>query len=106
MLARCHIFRQHTAKTTHLSADHIICLCYVIILCKQLLTAIDKRETRPLSLVRVYRDLAESSLEQKRSMKTDLERKIELVRDFWRNKIVEGTTRSGKILQASLMKNS
>ena len=35
-------------------------------------------------------------------MKNDLEGKIETVRDFWRNKIVEGASRSEQILRNSL----
>ena len=37
-------------------------------------------------------------------MKNDLEGKIETVRDFWRNKIVEGASRSGQILRNALTK--
>ena len=33
-----------------------------------------------------------------------LDGKIEIVRDFWRNKIVEGGSRSGKMLRASLIR--
>ena len=47
-------------------------------------------------------DLGEASQLEKRTLKNDLERKIETVCDFWQNKIVEGGSRSGQILGNAL----
>ena len=52
-----------------------------------------------------YRDLAETLKKEKREIEHKLVSKIEIVRDFWRNKIVEGDSRGGKILRASLLRN-
>ena len=57
-----------------------------------------------IGLARHYRNLAKSRQLEKRILKNDLEGKIETVRDFWRNKIVEGGCRSGQILWNALMK--
>ena len=73
--------------------------------CKQLLKSARKERDKALSLARVYRDMAETSQTQKRILKANLEKKVEIVRDFWRNKVVEGSTRSGKMLRAALLKN-
>ena len=50
-----------------------------------------------------YRDLAERLQKEKRDVEQELTSRIETVRDFWRNKIVEGESRAGKILRASLL---
>ena len=73
--------------------------------CKQLLESARKERDKALSLARVYRDMAENSQTQKRILKANLEKKVEIVRDFWRNKVVEGSTRSGRMLRAALLKN-
>lgn len=73
--------------------------------CKQLLQSARRERDQALSLAKVYRDLAESCQSQKRILKTELETKIELVQDFWRNKVVEGNTRSGQILRAALIRD-
>ena len=52
-----------------------------------------------------YRDLAEKIMKEKRELENTMKRRTEVVRDFWRNKILEGDSRSGKILMASLAKN-
>ena len=72
--------------------------------CKQLLESARKERDHALSLARHYRDMAETSQAQKRIVKADLERKVELVRNFWRDKVVEGKTRSGKMLRAALIR--
>ena len=58
-----------------------------------------------LFLAQRYRNLAEESQSEKRVLKNHLERQIETVRDFWHNKIVEGDSRSGRILRAALIRN-
>jgi len=57
-----------------------------------------------LRLVQHYRNLAEEYCREKRDLQYKLEAKIELVRDFWRNQVVEGGSRSGKILRAALIR--
>lgn len=51
-----------------------------------------------------YRNLAETLKKEKRDIEHKYAKKVEVVRDFWRNKIVEGDSRGGKILRASLLK--
>ena len=72
--------------------------------CKQLLESARKERDHALSLARHYRDMAETSQAQKRILKADLENRVELVRNFWRDKVVEGSTRSGKMLRAALIR--
>ena len=72
--------------------------------CKQQLQSARNERDRALLLARQYRDLAEASQAGKRTLQIELERKIETVRDFWRNKVVEGGSRSGQILRAALIK--
>ena len=73
-------------------------------LCNQKLEAARREKDNALLLARQYRDLAENCRTEKRMQKQKLEEKIELVRNFWRNKVVEGGTRSGQILRAALIK--
>ena len=51
-----------------------------------------------------YRDLAENLKKEKRELENKLQTETEVVRDFWRNKIIEGDSRGGKILRASLLR--
>lgn len=51
-----------------------------------------------------YRDLAETLKKEKRELENRLQTQIEVVRDFWRNKIFEGGSRGGKFLRASLLR--
>jgi len=48
-----------------------------------------------------YCNLAERPLVEKREMKVSMEKRIETVRDFWRNQIFEGQSRSGRIVKAA-----
>ena len=50
-----------------------------------------------------YRNLAEKLQKEKREMNSAMNEKIELVRDFWRNKIIEGSSRAGRIVQKALL---
>ena len=72
--------------------------------CKQQLELARRDRDNALMLARQYRNLAEASHTKIRQQKNELEEKVELVRDFWRNKIVEGSCRSGQILRAALIK--
>lgn len=57
-----------------------------------------------LNLAQHYRDVAETIQKEKRDLKKEMEDKIELVKSFWRDKVVEGGTRSGKLLRAALLR--
>ena len=72
--------------------------------CRLQVQSARQERDRALSLARQYRNLAEASQLEKRTLKNELERKVETVRDFWRNKIVEGSSRPGKILRAALIR--
>lgn len=64
---------------------------------------LEQEKTRKaLEQVRYYRNLAEKLRKEKRNTVLVLNDKIELVRDFWRNKILEGSTRAGKMVQRAL----
>ena len=72
--------------------------------CGEQVQSARKERDRALALARQYRDLAEACQLDKRTLKNDLEKKVETVRDFWRNKIVEAGSRSGQILRNALIK--
>ena len=66
-------------------------------------TARSERD-QALRLAMHYRDMAEGSHREKQDLQHRLEARVELVRDFWRNQIVEGGSRSGKMLRAALLR--
>ena len=63
-----------------------------------------QEHNQALHLARQHRNMAEESLAEKRMIKSNLEDQIEVVGNFWRNKIIEGNTRSGRILRAALIR--
>ena len=67
---------------------------------------LEAREERDNALLvaRQCRDLAETAQAEKRDVKCELEKRVEVVRDFWRSKVVEGGSRSGLMLRASLLR--
>lgn len=92
---------------TPISEPDSHCLCRSKVCeahCEQQLDSARKERDQALSLARCYRDIAEARQAEKRLQKTELEGKVELVRDFWRNKLVEGSSRSGQILRAALIR--
>lgn len=50
-----------------------------------------------------YRDLAERIRAEKREKVYELNNKVELVRNYWRNKLCEGSSRAGKLVQKALL---
>lgn len=55
-----------------------------------------------LEQVQHYRNLAEQLRSEKRDVVCSMNTKVEVVRDFWRNKILEGSTRAGKMVKKSI----
>lgn len=51
-----------------------------------------------------YRNLSEKIRTEKRELSNSLNHKLEVVRNFWRNNVKEGSTRAGRILQMALTK--
>ena len=78
----------------------------LVLKCKEQICKARHERNRALSLARHYRNLAEKSQSEKRTLKTNLEGQIETVRDFWRNQVVEGSSRSGRLLRAALIRNT
>lgn len=67
---------------------------------------LEKEKTkRALDEARYYRNLAEKLRKEKRSAVNIMNEKVEVVRDFWRNKILEGSTRAGRIVREALSNN-
>ncbi len=69
--------------------------------CKQIVQKAREERDQALKLAQQFRNIPEQSFSEKRCLQYELESKVETVRDFWRNKIVEGGSRSGSILRAS-----
>ena len=63
-----------------------------------------KDRDQALMEAKYYRNLAETLKTEKRNTEQAYAHKSEVLRDFWRNKIVEGGSRAGKIPRASLLK--
>ena len=59
-----------------------------------------------LCQVQSYRNLAERLQREKRELKHQMEEKTEVVVDFWRNKLLEGSSRAGKMVKCALQKKS
>lgn len=57
-----------------------------------------------LLLLRQYRNMAEHMEKQKQEIKKQMVSRVECIKNFWRNQVVEGGSRSGKILRASLIR--
>ena len=73
--------------------------------CEERLRRARCERNKALFLARQYRNLAEQSQSDKRLLKSNMEEKIETVRDFWRNKIIEGDSRGGRMVRAALIRN-
>jgi len=71
---------------------------------RRLLEAWQERDSA-LLIACEYRDLAETVSAEKREIKYEMEKTVEVVRDFWRNKVVEGGSRAGLMLRASLLRS-
>ena len=76
----------------------------LMVKCKDKVHTARHERDQALFLARHYRNIAEEKQSEKRILKSNLEGQIEIVRNFWRNKIVEGDTRSGRILRAALIR--
>ena len=62
-----------------------------------------QRTKKALERARFYRDLAERIKAKKREEVNELNHKIELVRNYWRNKVYEGSSRAGRLVQKALL---
>lgn len=61
-----------------------------------------KKTKKALEDAQYYRNLSEKLRRDKCQLTHSMHKKIELVRNFWRNNIKEGQTRSGKMVQKAL----
>lgn len=52
-----------------------------------------------------YRNLSEQMRKENRELARSFNEKLELVRDFWRNNIKEGSTRAGRMVQKALQRH-
>lgn len=76
----------------------------LVLKCKEHICKARQERNEAFFLARHYRDLAEKNRSDTRILKKNLEAQIETVRDFWHNLIVEGSSRSGRMLRAALIK--
>ena len=63
-----------------------------------------KARNDALLVAHQFRDMAETLQAQKRDMKYEMEKTVEVVKEFWCNKVIEGGSRAGRMLRASLLK--
>ena len=82
--------------------------------CKQDVIKAKAERNDALKLAKYYRDVAENNKKEMLCLQQDLQSKIlsieqhsascvENIRNFWRNQIIEGSSRAGRILRASLL---
>ena len=64
--------------------------------CSLLVKEAREERDKALELAQNFRNIAEQSRREKRELQYDLEAKVEIVRDFWRNEIVKGGLDLGK----------
>lgn len=96
---------------TPVTEQEAVCTCssdtpstVITLQCKEQLQTARYERNQALSLAQHYRNIAEERQSEKRILKNELEGQIEVVRNFWRNKVVEGSSRSGRILRAALIR--
>jgi hypothetical protein len=64
---------------------------------------LERQKTRKALLeARHYRNLSERLRKEKCELTSSMNEKVELIRDFWRNNVKEGSTRGGKMVQKAL----
>ena len=54
----------------------------------------------------LYRNMAEQLRREKRALHNKLTEKCETIRDFWRNNLVEGCSRGGRMVREALFRNN
>ena len=59
----------------------------------------DKKQAELNALI--YRNYTEQLKREKRELNDTLNRKIKIIRDFWRNKMCEGNSRGGRMVRAA-----
>lgn len=59
-----------------------------------------------LQLAKFYRDRVEDLVKEKRDLRHSLESQVDRIREFWRNQIIEGGSRAGRMVRASLLRNN
>ena len=74
--------------------------------CKELLEDARRERNNAIMLAMGYRDMAEQCQTEKRKLKYKLEEKVKVLRNFWRNRVLEGSSRSGLILREALSRNN
>lgn len=72
---------------------------------KQVKDAIKQRDDA-LSKMKLYRNLAEKMRMEKRQLKYHMDKRVEVVRDFWRTKIFEGDSRAGRMITCTVNRNN
>ena len=63
--------------------------------CKELLEDVRRERNNAIMLARGYRDMTEQCQTEKQKLKYKLEEKVAVVRNFWQNSVLEGSSRSG-----------
>lgn len=59
-----------------------------------------------LHLARLYCDRVDNLIKEKRDIQHSLKAQVDKTREFWRNQIIEGNSRAGKILRAALVRKN
>ena len=59
-----------------------------------------------LHLARLYRDRVDNLIKEKRDMQHSLKAQVDKTREFWRNQIIEGSSRAGRMIRAALLRKN
>ncbi len=65
-----------------------------------------EKTKKALQDAQFFRNVAERLKTEKRELASKMSDKVELVRDFWRNTVREGSSRAGKMVQRALDKQA
>lgn len=65
---------------------------------------VQEERDKAVQLVTHYRDCCERLKKEKRELHNQLSTNCETVRDFWRNKLLEGSSRGGLLVQKAVKK--
>ena len=57
-----------------------------------------------LMLLSHYRNMMESMEKEKQEIQKQMEARVEYIKHFWRDQVIEGSSRAGKILRAALIR--
>lgn len=69
---------------------------------QRIINSLKQEKAKALHHARVYRNVAEKLKSRHRKEMANMSNKVEIVRDFWRNQLAEGCSRSGLMVKLAI----